>query len=106
MAQDVGFTGLFEPCPQALLRSPEEPNHNPGGCPIVVLMDISAERRPVIVDVNQAYLEVSRWFEIQAAAHFVRNTAVRSRVTAGTADRDIRAGSSHQAFNKRGYPPS
>src|SRR6266478_5304817 len=85
---------------------PEEPNHNPGGSPVVVLMNISAKRGPVVVHIKQTYLEVSRWLEIQPAAHLIRNTVDRSRVTGGTADRDVRAGSSNKALNKRGYPPS
>src|SRR5258707_14279840 len=85
---------------------PEEPNHNPGGSPVVVLMNISAKRGPVVVDIEQTYLEVSRWLEIQPAAHLIRNTVDRRRVTGGRSDRDVRAGSSNKAFNKRGYPPS
>src|SRR6266849_1214754 len=86
--------------------SSEEANHNPRGCPIVVLMKVSAERGPVVVHIKQTYLEVPRWLEIQPAAHLIRNTVDRSRVTGGAADRNVRAGSSNKAFNKRGYPPS
>src|SRR5260370_7813315 len=85
---------------------PEEPNHNPGGSPVAVLMNISAKRGPVVVDIEQTYLEVSRWLDIQPAAYLIRNTVDRSRVTAGAADRNVRAGSANQAFNKRRYPPS
>src|SRR5260370_33543080 len=64
----------------------EEPNHNPGGCPIVVLVNISAKRGPVVVHIKQTYLEASRWLEIQPAAHLIRNTLDRSRATGGPAD--------------------
>src|SRR5229473_3840739 len=101
------YVRVFTHIAQGLLGFPsEEPNHNSGGCPIVVLMNISAEGRPVVVHIEQADLEVSRWLEIQSAAHLIRNTVDRSRVTGGTADRNVRAGSSNKAFNKRGYPPS
>src|SRR5260370_8094472 len=85
---------------------PEEPNHNPGGSPVVVLMNISAKRGPVVVDIEQTYLEVSRRLDIEPAAYLIRNTVDRSRVPSGAADRNVRAGSANQAFNNRGYPPS
>src|SRR5260370_40005465 len=76
---------------RALLGFPsKEANHNPGGSPIVVLMNISAEGRPVVVHIEQTYLEVSRWLEIQPAAHLIRNTVDRSRVTGAAADRNVR----------------
>src|SRR5260370_31983831 len=48
---------------------PEEPNHNPGGSPVVVLMNISAKRGPVVVHLKQTYLEPSPSLDIQPAAH-------------------------------------
>lgn len=43
-----------------LLGSPsEEPHDNPGGSPIVVLMNIGAERGPVVVDIEQTDVEAS-----------------------------------------------
>ena len=39
----------------------EEPEDNAGGSPIVVLMNIGAERGPVVVDIEQADVEVPGW---------------------------------------------
>src|SRR6266478_9389607 len=106
-AVDIASAFFFGAAFGPLLGSPsEEPNHNPGGSPVVVLMNISAKRGPVVVDVEQTYLEVSRWLDIEPAAHLIRNTVDRSRVPTGAADRNVRAGSANQAFNKRRYPPS
>src|ERR1700738_3854527 len=90
-----------------LLGSPsEEPQDDPSGSPIVVLMKIRAEGSPVVVDIEQTYRDVSGGADIQSAAHFNRKTAGRSLVTASPADGSVRTGSSHQRFRKRGYSPS
>src|SRR5713226_3764974 len=61
-----------------LLGSPsEEPQDDSGGDPIVVLMKIGAERGPVVVDIEQADLDVSGWMDVYSAARFNRKTVLR-----------------------------
>jgi hypothetical protein len=70
-----------------LLGSPsEEAEDDSGGGPIVVLISVEAEGGPVVVHIEQTNLEVPGWVDIQSAAHFVRNSAIRILVTAGAAD--------------------
>jgi hypothetical protein len=92
--------------PDPLLGSPKQPNHNPCGHPIVVLVDIDPERSPVVIEINQAHLKVSRRLEIQSPAHFHRKTVLRSRVTARSADGGVRARTSDKGFRKRRQTPS
>ena len=60
-----------------LLGSSEEAQYDSGGSRIVVLMQVNAEGSPVIVDVEQAYLEVPVGVNIYSAAHFIRQTVGR-----------------------------
>jgi len=48
-----------------LLGAPsEEPQDDPGGSPIVVLVKIKAEGGPVVVDVEQTDPEAPGWVDI------------------------------------------
>ena len=85
-----------------LLRSPEEANHNPGGSPNIILMKVGTEGSPVVVDIEQAYLEVPGRLYIQPATHFIRNAILRSRVPTGPADGRVGAASPNQPFHKWG----
>src|SRR4029077_16058110 len=69
-------------------------------------MKIGAESGPVVVHIEQAYLEAPRWLHVQPAAHLIRDSVDGSRVTAGAAARNVRAGSANQTLHKRGDPPS
>ena len=84
----------------------EEAEYDPGRSRIVVLMQVNAEGGPVIVDIEQTYLEVPVWVDIYSAAHFIRQTVVRGCVTTGPGDGGIRAGSPDQSFHKGGRAPS
>src|SRR6267143_478946 len=64
----------------------EEAEDDTGGGPIVILMKVGAERGPVVVDIEQADVEVPGRVDIDAAAGFVGKAVGRSRVTAGAAD--------------------
>lgn len=50
----------------------EEAEYDPGRSRIVVLMQVNAEGGPVIVDIEQTYLEVPVRVDIYSAAHFIR----------------------------------
>ncbi len=52
----------------------EQADDNAGGGPIVVLMKIGAERGPVVVDIEQADVEVPGRVDIHSAAGFVGKT--------------------------------
>jgi len=84
----------------------EEAKYDSGGSRIVVLMQVNAERGPVVVDIEQTYLEVPVRVDIHSAADFIRQTVVRGCVTAGPGYGGIRAGSPDQSFHKRGRAPS
>ncbi len=63
----LATTGLnCERAPSGRLLGPsaEEPQDNPGGSPIVVLMKINAEGGSVVVDIEQTDLEVSGGVDI------------------------------------------
>src|ERR1700674_1628432 len=69
-------------------------------------MKIGSERGPVVVDIEQADVEVPGWGDIQPPAHFHRKSAIRSLVTADSADGGVCARSPKQGFSKRGCAPS
>src|SRR5260370_3340231 len=77
-----------------------------GGSPIVVLMNVGAERGPVVVHVEQTDFPVTRWMEIQPAADFVRQTVRGSCVAADAADGGVCARTANQALDKRGCAPA
>src|SRR6266436_39212 len=85
----------------------EETDDNSGGDPIVVLMKIcAAERGAVVVGIEQTDVNVPGWVDIQPAADFIRETVLRSVVSAAPADLSVRARSSDQGFRKRSQAPS
>ena len=70
-----------------LLGSPsEEAEDDSGGGPIVVLISVQAEGGPVVVHIEQTDLEVPGRVDIQSAAYFIGNRAIRILVTADAAD--------------------
>src|SRR5712672_4546857 len=92
--------------PKLLLRSTEQPQHNPGGRPIIILVKTSPERSPVIVHIDQTYLNFSGQLHVQPAANLIRQNVLRRRVAADPGYGDIGAGSPNQAFHKWGQAPS
>src|SRR5258708_36528175 len=60
----------------------------------------------VVAQTEQQFSKGGGWFKLHPPPPFIQNTVARRRVTAGAADRNVRAGSANQAFNKRRYPPS
>jgi hypothetical protein len=56
-----------------LLGTAEEAQHNSRRGPIIVLMQVGTERSSVIVDIEQAYLEVLGGLDVHATAHLIRN---------------------------------
>ncbi len=60
----TGLNCRSAPSGRLLGPSAEEPQDNPGGSPIVVLMKINAEGGSVVVDIEQTDLEVSGGVDI------------------------------------------
>ena len=54
----------------------EQPQNNPDRCRVIVLMQVRAEARPVIIEIEHTDLEVSRWMNIQSAADLKRQAVV------------------------------
>src|SRR5882762_3611596 len=92
--------------PKFLLRSAEQPQHNPGGRPIIILVKISPERSPVIVHIEQTYLNFSGQLHVQTAANLIRENVLRCRVAASPGDGDVGARSPNQAFHKWSQSPA
>src|SRR6266581_3251877 len=77
-----------------------------GGDPVVVLLNVGAERGPVVVNVEQTDFPVTGWMEIQSATYFVRQTVRGSCVAADAANGGVCARTANQALDKRGRAPA
>src|SRR5260370_20240242 len=84
----------------------KEAEDNAGGSPIVILMNVGAERGPVVVDVEETDFPVRRGVEVNAAADFVGEAVAGNGVAAGAGDGGIRAGGSEESFHKRCGAPT
>src|SRR5882672_2932656 len=80
---------------------PEEAEDDAGRDPIVVLMSVRAERGAVIIGIEQTDVNVPEWMDVQPSADFIRETVLRSVVSAAPADLGVRARSPDQRFCKR-----
>ena len=89
----------------ALLGAAKEAEDDTGGGPIVVLVNIGAEGSPVVVEIEHADFPVTGGVDIQAAAHFIRQTVRRSGVTADSGNGGVRAGAADEGFDKRRDTP-
>ncbi len=86
--------------------SSEEMEDDTGGDPVVVLLNVGAERGPVVVNVEQTDFPVTGWMEIQSATYFVRQTVRGSCVAADAANGGVCARTANQALDKRGRAPA
>src|SRR6267143_5012008 len=84
----------------------EEAEDDTGRGPIVVLVEVGAERGAVVVDIEQTDVDVPGGVDIQSAAGFVGETVIGSLVTAGTADGRVGARSPDEGFHERGQAPA
>ena len=116
MARGAGL--VKELAPQTLLFVPsvsfesllgaasEETQDDSGGNPIVVLMSVRAERRSVVVDIEQADFPATGRVEIDSASHFKRNGVLRSSVTAAAADSGVGARAADEGFREGSQVPA
>src|SRR5437879_4009834 len=85
---------------ELLFGASKQPHHNSSRNRVIVLMKISAERRPVVIKIDHPNLEVLQGVDIDSAANLVGKAIGRGRIPAGPADRRVGARSPDQTFHK------
>ena len=69
-------------------------------------MSVRAERRSVVVDIEQADFPATGWAEIDSTSHFKRNGVFGSGVTADAANRSVGARAADEGFREGSYVPA